>query len=52
MENVNVNNSWRLLFQSVSLQSVEVPSIVKESEVQIEVRAASLDPVDLKVIDS
>lgn len=34
---------------AVSLQNVEVPSIVKESEVQIEVRAASLDPVDLKV---
>ena len=36
--------------QAVSLQSVEVPSIVKETEILIEVRAASLDPVDLKVM--
>merc|ERR1719195_1907886 len=34
---------------AVSLQIVEVPAIVKETEVLIEVRAASLDPVDLKV---
>ena len=37
--------------QAVSLQTVEVPAIVKETEVLIEVRAASLDPVDLKVME-
>ena len=35
--------------QAVTLQSVEVPTIVKDTEILIEVRAASLDPVDLKV---
>ena len=35
----------------MSLHTVEVPAIVKETEVLIEVRAASLDPVDLKVMD-
>merc|ERR1711973_710120 len=35
--------------KAVSLQNVEVPIIVKENEIFIEVRAASLDPVDLKV---
>ena len=35
--------------QAVTLQSVEVPAIVKDTEILIEVRAASLDPVDLKV---
>ena len=34
--------------QAVSVQTVEVPKIVKDSEILIEVRAASLDPVDLK----
>ena len=34
----------------MSLHTVEVPAIVKETEVLIEVRAASLDPVDLKVM--
>ena len=33
----------------MSLQNVEVPTIVKDTEILIEVRAASLDPVDLKV---
>ena len=49
-QNVEVLLTSRKIFQAVSLQNVEVPSIVKETEVQIEVRAASLDPVDLKVI--
>ena len=31
------------------MQSVEVPELVTDTEVLIEVRAASLDPVDLKV---
>jgi len=35
--------------KAVSVQTVEVPKIVKDSEILIEVRAASLDPVDLKV---
>jgi len=35
--------------KAVTVQNVEVPSIIKDSEVLIEVRAASLDPVDLKV---
>jgi len=35
--------------KAVSLQNVEVPIIVKENEIFIEVKAASLDPVDLKV---
>ena len=35
--------------QAVSVQSVEVPELVTDTEVLIEVRAASLDPVDLKV---
>lgn len=35
--------------KAVTLQSVEVPAIVKDTEILIEVRAASLDPVDLKV---
>ena len=51
-QNVEVLLTSRKIFQAVSLQNVEVPSIVKETEVQIEVRAASLDPVDLKVIAS
>ena len=39
----------KLLSQAVSLQNVEVPIIVKDTEILIEVKAASLDPVDLKV---
>jgi len=35
--------------KAVTVQSVEVPHIIKDTEVLIEVRAASLDPVDLKV---
>jgi len=35
--------------KAVAVQSVEVPHIINDSEVLIEVRAASLDPVDLKV---
>jgi len=35
--------------QGIRLQSVEVPKIVKEDDVLIEVKAASLDPVDIKV---
>ena len=35
--------------QGVSLQEVEVPAIVRDTEVLIKVKAASLDPVDLKV---
>ena len=33
----------------MSVQDVEEPEIVEPSQVLIEVRAASLDPVDLKV---
>ena len=33
----------------MSVQDVEEPEIVQPSQVLIEVRAASLDPVDLKV---
>ena len=36
-------------FQGVSVQDVEEPEIVQPTQVLIEVRAASLDPVDLKV---
>ena len=35
--------------QGVSVQSVEVPHINTDTQILIEVRAASLDPVDLKV---
>ena len=35
--------------KGVSLQEVEVPTIVRDTEVLIQVKAASLDPVDLKV---
>ena len=35
--------------QGVSVQDVEEPEIVQPTQVLIEVRAASLDPVDLKV---
>ena len=38
--------------QGVSVQDVEEPEIVETSQVLIEVRAASLDPVDLKVFYS
>ena len=38
--------------QGVSVQSVEVPHINTDTQILIEVRAASLDPVDLKVRES
>ena len=40
-------SSWES--QGVSVQDVEEPELVNLSQVLIEVRAASLDPVDLKV---
>jgi len=35
--------------KGVSLQDVEVPTLVRDTDVLIQVKAASLDPVDLKV---
>ena len=46
--NTNINTST--VSQGVSVQDVEEPEIVHPSQILIEVRAASLDPVDLKVV--
>ena len=46
--NTNINTSTES--QGVSVQDVEEPEIVHPSQILIEVRAASLDPVDLKVV--
>ena len=45
-----VSNDWTVCLQGVTLQEVEVPSLIRDTDVLIKVKAASLDPVDLKVI--
>ena len=46
----NTNIDTSTVSQGVSVQDVEEPEIVHPSQILIEVRAASLDPVDLKVV--
>ena len=46
----NTNITTSTVSQGVSVQDVEEPEIVHPSQILIEVRAASLDPVDLKVV--
>ena len=37
------------VIQGIRVQEVEVPKVVYDEDVLIEVKAASLDPVDIKV---